>query len=257
MQIKAQESVKIDPRLDLSRLPRHVAIIMDGNGRWAKRLGSQRITGHRTAVKAVREVVESAAELQIPYLTLYAFSAENWARPKAEVNALMHLLVQSIRKETDRLNESGIRLNAIGNLQQLPESCRKELLLAMRATQANSRQTLTLALSYGSRQDIAQAMQAIAYEVLNGQLNPEDITADRVSKHLSTADLPDPELLIRTSGEYRISNFLLWEIAYAEIYVTPKLWPDFRRQDFWDALIDYQARERRFGKTSEQLRGSA
>lgn len=255
--LNTQSGLLVDPRLDLNRLPRHVAIIMDGNGRWAKRLGNARIMGHRSAVEAVRDVVEGCAELAIPYLTLYAFSTENWLRPRAEVNALMQLLVQTIRKEIDRLLESGVRLHAIGSLQNLPETCRRELLQAMQLTRHNTHLNLTLALSYGGRQDLVQAIQHIAYEVLNGTLSPDDITPELVSGQLSTADLPDPELLIRTSGEYRVSNFMLWEIAYAELYVTSKLWPDFRRSDLWEALVDFQKRERRFGKTSEQLQQDA
>jgi undecaprenyl diphosphate synthase len=250
---EAQSGLVVDPRLDLQRLPNHIAIIMDGNGRWAKRQGTPRIMGHRSAVQAVREVVEGCAELSIPYLTLYAFSTENWMRPRAEVNALMQLLVQTIRKEIERLRDNGIRLHAIGSLQSLPDACRKELFQAMHLTRDNSHMNLTLALSYGSRQDLVQAMQNLAYEVLNGSLSPEDINAERISAQLSTSDLPDPELVIRTSGEYRLSNFMLWEIAYSELYVTSKLWPDFRRTDLWDALVDFQGRERRFGKTSEQL----
>jgi len=226
---------------------------MDGNGRWAKRLGVQRIMGHKSAVQAVRESVESTAELGIPFLTLYAFSSENWARPKTEVNALMQLLVQTIRKEVRKLDENGIRLNAIGNINQLPKDCQKELLQAIEITKSNTHLTLTLALSYGSRQDLLQAFQLMAYEIQNGNLSLEDLSIETISSHLSTADLPDPELLIRTSGEYRISNFLLWEIAYSELYITSKMWPDFRRQDLYDAIIDYQSRERRFGKTSEQI----
>lgn len=235
------------------RLPKHVAIIMDGNGRWARSKGTERVFGHRSAVEAVRDTTEAAAEIGINYLTLFAFSTENWERPKFEVDALMTLLVETIRKETSTLMKNNIRLKAIGNLEQLPNKCLRELHEAMEITQDNARMDLILALSYGSRQDMMAAVKKIAEKVASGALSPEGIDEKTVSAHLSTAGFPNPELLIRTSGEKRISNFLLWEIAYAEIYFTQKFWPDFRREDLYTALIDYQHRERRFGKISEQI----
>lgn len=240
--------------LDPNRIPEHVAIIMDGNGRWAKQRGNMRIFGHKAALKSVREVVEGATELGVSYLTLYTFSTENWRRPKTEVNALMQLLVSSLRKEAEALNKNKVRLNVIGNLQSLPTKAQSELKEAMDLTAQNSKLVLTLALSYGSRNDIVSAMQAIAREVKEGKLQPEDIDEQTVAGHLSTAGIPDPELMIRTSGEFRVSNFLLWEIAYSELYVTEKFWPDFRKTDLTEAIRQYQTRERRFGKISEQLK---
>ncbi|WP_276363925.1 isoprenyl transferase [Daejeonella sp. H1SJ63] len=240
-------------QIDKDRLPLHVAVIMDGNGRWAKEKGKLRVFGHQNGVVAVRDTVEGAVELGIKYLTLYAFSTENWNRPKLEVMALMELLVSTISKETKTLMDNGVKLNAIGNLNSLPEKCHKQLKEAMEKTSANTNCTLTLALSYSSRWEITEASRKIAEKVRDGELRSEDITEEVVSAHLSTAGMPDPELMIRTSGEHRISNYLLWQIAYAELYFTPKLWPDFRRQDLFEAVIDYQKRERRFGMTSEQL----
>ncbi|TZF80810.1 isoprenyl transferase [Pedobacter sp. BS3] len=240
-------------QIDIEKLPSHVAVIMDGNGRWAKEKGKLRVFGHHNGVKSVRETVEAAAELGIQYLTLYAFSTENWNRPKLEVMALMELLVHTINNETKTLLENGIRLNAIGNLKALPDKCYKELQQAITQTAGNTRTTLTLALSYSSRWEITEAVKRIAQEVKAGSLQPEDITEQLFSNHLSTAGMPDPELMIRTSGEFRISNYLLWQLAYAELYFTPKLWPDFRKDDFYEAIIDYQKRERRFGLTSEQV----
>jgi undecaprenyl diphosphate synthase len=240
-------------QIDINKLPRHVAIIMDGNGRWAKEKGKLRIFGHKNGVAAVRDTVEGAVELGIPYLTLYAFSTENWNRPKLEVNALMELLVGTINKETKTLMENEVRLNAIGDLKQLPSKCHRELEEAIAKTANNKRCTLTLALSYSSRWEIVEASKKLAQEVQNGSLKVEDITEKTFSSFLSTAEMPDPELMIRTSGEYRISNYLLWQLAYAELYFTQKLWPDFRRGDLFEAIIDFQKRERRFGMTSEQL----
>jgi len=240
---------KIDP----AKIPNHIAIIMDGNGRWAKKLGHIRIFGHRQGVKTVKNVVETAAELGVKYLTLYAFSTENWSRPKAEVNALMELLVDSIRKETPSLMENSIKLEAIGDLENLPGNCNKTLSETIQTTANNSRMTLVLALNYSARWDLTQAMRKLASDAVNGTINPDSITENNIRNNLSTASYPDPDLLIRTSGEYRISNFLLWEIAYSEIHITPVLWPDFATKDFHSAIIDYQKRERRFGKTSEQL----
>ena len=243
----------IDSRINQSKLPKHVAVIMDGNGRWAKQRGKLRTFGHNKGVKAVRETVETAAEIGIEYLTLYAFSTENWNRPKFEINALMTLLVKTISKETKTLTENNIRLNAIGDLESLPASCLKELNEAIEKTKDNTRMTLTLALSYSSKWEITEAIKAIAKNVKSGELDADAIDESTINQHLCTLGIPDPELLIRTSGEHRISNFLLWQIAYAELYFTDKLWPDFERADFETAIIDYQGRERRFGKISEQV----
>lgn len=246
--------MSLKDEIDLYKLPSHLAIIMDGNGRWARQKGNARIFGHRSAIEAVRDTTEAAAELGVSYLTLFAFSTENWRRPKLEVEALMQLLIETIRKETSTLMDNDIRLHAVGHLDQLPSRCRRSLDEAIAMTSDNRRMTLTLALSYGSRADIVQAVQKISLQVLAGTIQPKDIDEASIKEALSTADMPDPELLIRTSGERRISNFLLWEIAYAEVYFTQKLWPDFRREDLYAALLDFQRRERRFGKTSEQIR---
>jgi undecaprenyl diphosphate synthase len=240
-------------KIDQHNLPQHVAVIMDGNGRWAKQRGGLRIFGHQSAITAVRETVEAAAELGIKYLTLYAFSTENWNRPQYEVNALMQLLVSSIRKETATLLKNNIRLQTIGNTTSLPSSCQKELREAMAETAHCTRMTLVLALSYSGRWDIQQAMTAMAKEIQAGALTPEAISESTISNYLATAGMPDPELLIRTSGELRISNFLLWQLAYTELYYTDLLWPDFRKENLYEALLAYQNRERRFGKTSEQI----
>jgi undecaprenyl diphosphate synthase len=245
--------MNLQEKIDLNNLPKHVAVIMDGNGRWAKKKGGLRIFGHQNAIIAVRETVEAAAELGIQYLTLYAFSTENWSRPQFEVNALMQLLVSTIRKETATLTKNNIRLKAIGDLNALPDACRQELLEAIALTETNSRMTLVLALSYSGRWDITQAVKTLAHEVATGKLKVEDIRENTVGNYLSTQDIPDPELLIRTSGEMRISNFLLWQLAYSEFYITDLLWPDFRKQHLYEALLSYQRRERRFGKISEQL----
>lgn len=244
----------IPATIDLNNLPQHVAIIMDGNGRWAKEKGKLRVFGHQNGVLAVRDTVEGAVELGIPYLTLYAFSTENWNRPKHEVNALMELLVSTITKETKTLMENGVRLNTIGDLNSLPKSCDRQLREAMEKTKDNKRCTLTLALSYSSRWEITEAVKSIAASVKAGDLNPEEINESLFADRLNTVGLPDPELMIRTSGELRISNFLLWQLAYTELFFTPKLWPDFRRTDLFDAVLDYQKRERRFGMTSEQVK---
>ena len=226
---------------------------MDGNGRWAKQRGGLRIFGHQSAITAVRETVEGAAELGIGYLTLYAFSTENWNRPQYEVSALMQLLVNTIAKETATLMKNNIRLQAIGNLESLPASCRRELNDAIAVTKDNTRMTLVLALSYSGRWDISQAVSKIGKAIQAGTLQPEDVNESNFGSFLATADMPDPELLIRTSGEMRISNFLLWQLAYTELYITDLLWPDFRKENLYEALLSYQGRERRFGKTSEQL----
>ena len=240
-------------QIDKTRLPKHVAVIMDGNGRWAKEKGKLRVFGHQNGVVAVRDTVEGAVAAGISYITLYAFSTENWNRPKLEVMALMELLVATINKETKTLMNNGVRLNAIGNLSLLPERCYRQLKEAIDKTSANTRCTLTLALSYSSRWEIIEATKKISEQVKQGLIQAEDIDEKLFSESLTTAGMPDPELMIRTSGEYRISNFLLWQLAYAEFYFTKKLWPDFRREDLYEAIIDYQKRERRFGMTSEQV----
>lgn len=240
-------------KIDRHTLPQHVAIIMDGNGRWAKKQGLRRIFGHENGVKAVREACEGCAELGIPYLTLYAFSTENWNRPRMEVNALMSLLVKTIKGETGTLLKNDIRLQTIGNIHELPNDCRHELEEAMESTKHCKRTTLILALSYSGKWDIVQAIQSIAKEVKQGNLLPEQINENTLTQALTTAPFPHPELLIRTSGEYRLSNFLLWELAYSEFHFTNTLWPDFRKEHLHTALLDYQNRERRFGKTSEQI----
>ncbi|MCE2846064.1 MAG: isoprenyl transferase [Sphingobacteriales bacterium] len=247
-------SSPLKEQINPHHLPRHVAIIMDGNGRWAKKQGKIRTFGHQGGVTAVKDTVEAAAELGIEVLTMYAFSTENWSRPKLEIDALMHLLVETISKETPTLMKNQIRLDAIGDIDALPTKVARNLRKTIDATATNTRMTLVLALSYSSRWEITKAVKAIASEVKAGILEPEAITEDVVSKHLATAEWPDPELLIRTSGESRISNYLLWQIAYAELYFTPKLWPDFRKEDLYEALLDFQQRERRFGKTTEQVK---
>lgn len=240
-------------QIDTTRLPKHIAIIMDGNGRWAKRQGYPRVFGHRNAVKAVRETTEAAAELGIDYLTLYAFSTENWNRPAIEVNALMMLLVDTIQAEMDTLNKNNIRLQAIGDVSKLPTESYKALMRGIESTRHNTRTTLILALNYSAKWEIMCAVKNIAERVKNGELSPDDIDEALFSNSLATGGIPDPELLIRTSGESRLSNFLLWQLAYAELYFTPTYWPDFRKQNLYEAILDYQNRERRFGKTSEQL----
>ena len=239
--------------IDTQNIPAHVAVIMDGNGRWAKQRGGLRVFGHQSAITAVRETVEEAAELGVRYLTLYAFSTENWNRPKLEVMALMQLLVHTIRQETPTLLKNSIRLEAIGDISTLPANCRRELAEAMELTQAGTRMTLVLALSYSGRWDLTQAAQRLAADVASGRLQPVEVTEATVAGYLVTAGMPDPALLIRTSGEQRISNFLLWQLAYTELYITDLLWPDFRKEHFREAIQAYQRRERRFGKTSEQI----
>ncbi|TRX72314.1 isoprenyl transferase [Carboxylicivirga sp. M1479] len=236
------------------RLPKHVAIIMDGNGRWAKKRGNARVFGHKHGVTAVRETTETAAELGIEYLTLYAFSTENWNRPKTEVDALMSLLVSTISSETGTLMKNNVRLNTIGCKESLPKGVQKKLNDCIEKTSANSGLTLTLALSYSSRWEIIEAFKKVAQDVKDNQLDVDDIDADMVSNYMTTAGIPDPELMIRTSGEYRISNFLLWQLAYSELYFCDILWPDFRRDDLYRALLDFQGRERRFGKTGDQIK---
>jgi undecaprenyl diphosphate synthase len=245
--------MSLKEKLDSEKLPNHIAIIMDGNGRWAKEKGEERLFGHYSGVESVRNIVEGCAELGIQYLTLYAFSTENWDRPKDEVTGLMELLVQTIKQEVSTLNKNNIRLHVIGNIKLLPIAARNELNEACDATKTNTGLNLIMALSYSSRWEIIEAVKNIAVEVENGKLEPENINHKVFNQHLCTADFPDPELMIRTSGEYRISNFLLYQLAYSELYFTDTLWPDFRKENLYEAIFDFQKRERRFGKTSEQL----
>ena len=231
-------------KINLDMLPNHIAITMDGNGRWAKSLGKMRIFGHQNGVKSVRDTVEGAAEIGIKYLTLYAFSKENWQRPKKEVNALMSLLISTIHKETNTLIKNNIRLQSIGEIKSLPNKCQEELISAMERTKQNNRTTLILALSYSGRWDIINAIKKLNQE----KININTLNEEKFSQYLSTKNVPNPELLIRTSGEKRISNFLLWEIAYSELYFTKKLWPEFRREDLFEAIYEFQKRDRRFGQ---------
>ena len=239
--------------INQSSIPQHVAIIMDGNGRWAKQQGEDRIFGHHEGVNSVREIVEACGEIGVKFLTLYAFSTENWNRPKEEVDGLMELLVGTISMETKNLNDKGVRLEAIGDLKSLPEICQHQLQESINITSKNNKVTLILALSYSSKWEITNSVKEIAKEIATGALLPSEITAELIDSHLNTRLWPNPELMIRTSGERRISNFLLWQLAYAEFYFTDVLWPEFRKNDFFKAIISYQNRERRFGKTSEQL----
>lgn len=240
-------------KIDKTNIPLHVAVVMDGNGRWAKQRGKIRIFGHTNAVTAVRDTIEVAAELGVKYLTLYAFSTENWNRPEDEVNSLMSLLVSTLGKEIERLHKNNIRLNTIGDFNSLPEKVQKDLTKAKKLTENNTHMTVNIALSYSSRWEIVDAAKKIAKDVIDKKITVDEITEQMLGNQLTTAGMPDPELLIRTSGEMRISNFLLWQLSYAELYFTKTLWPDFRKQNFVDAVLDYQKRERRFGKTSEQL----
>tara|TARA_R110002072_G_scaffold1380_9_gene11663 strand:- start:5790 stop:6560 length:771 start_codon:yes stop_codon:yes gene_type:complete len=239
--------------IDLTNVPNHVAVIMDGNGRWAKGKGMNRIFGHKNALTAVRETIESAAEIGTKAITLYAFSTENWKRPQLEVNALMSLLISSLNKELKTFQENEVKVNAIGNIKSLPENAQKTLQEVRDKTQNNKRIVLTLALSYGAREEIVNTIKNISKKVVNKELSIEEIDEKIINNHLYTFNLPDVDLMIRTSGEQRISNFLLWQMAYAELYFTDILWPDFRKEHFYDAIIEYQNRERRFGKTSEQI----
>jgi undecaprenyl diphosphate synthase len=245
--------MSIIEKINRDRLPAHIAIIMDGNGRWAQQRGQMRVFGHEQGVNAVREASEGAAEIGIQYLTLYAFSTENWLRPKEEVNALMQLLVETIDKETHTLMENNIRLHTIGDIASLGKECRTQLDLAIDRTAGNSGMILTLALSYSARWEVSQAAKRIAVDVRDGKVKAEEVNEVLFSQYLQTHQFPDPELLIRTSGEYRLSNFLLWQMAYTELCFIPKLWPDFTRDDLFKAVVDFQCRERRFGKISEQL----
>ncbi|MFO0321717.1 MAG: isoprenyl transferase [Bacteroidota bacterium] len=239
--------------INADKVPKHIAIIMDGNGRWAKQHGENRIYGHYEGVNSVRRVVKAAGEIGIKYITLYAFSTENWNRPIEEVNALMELLVSTISVETSELHKKNVRLQTIGNIDSLPPSCIDELNQSIQITANNTGLTLVLALSYSSKWEIIHAMKQIATEVKNNTLNISEIDEEHIQKYLCTKNIPDPELMIRTSGEHRISNFLLWQLAYAEFYFTETLWPDFTEEDLYHAILNYQHRERRFGKTSEQL----
>jgi undecaprenyl diphosphate synthase len=240
-------------KIDKKNLPVHIAIIMDGNGRWAKEQGQDRLFGHYQGVESVRNIVEGSAELGIKYLTLYAFSTENWERPEDEVVGLMELLVNTIRKETETLNKNNIRLHVIGDVNMLPEYAQKELSEAKQMTAKNTGLNLIMALSYSGRWELLNAVKNIAQEVKKGKLAVEEIDQDIFQRYLCTSNFPDPELMIRTSGEYRISNFLLYQLAYAELYFTEVRWPEFRKENLYEAILDYQARERRFGKTSDQL----
>ncbi len=239
--------------IDKNRLPSHIAVIMDGNGRWAKEQGKDRLYGHFHGVESVRQVVEGCAELGVGYLTLYAFSTENWFRPEDEVSGLMELLVQTIRQETDTLNRNNIRLHVIGDLTMMPENAVRELKESIEITSGNTGLNLIMALSYSSRWEIIQAVKKLAEDARNGVIDPASIDQASFQKYLCTANFPDPELMIRTSGEYRISNFLLYQMAYSELYFTDVRWPDFRKENLYTAILDFQSRERRFGKTSEQV----
>ncbi|GAA4035891.1 isoprenyl transferase [Flavobacterium cheonhonense] len=246
--------MNLTDKINKDNLPKHLAIIMDGNGRWAKQKGLMRAFGHENGTKSVRITVETCAKLGIENLTLYAFSTENWNRPKLEVDTLMRLLISSLKKELDTLQKNNIRLNCIGNITMLPDSAKKELLAVMEKTKNNTRMTLTLALSYGSREELLNAVKTICDKVKNNIISIDALDESIINQHLYTHNLPDVDLVIRTSGEHRISNFLLWQIAYAEFYFTDVLWPDFKEDDLYEAIISYQKRERRFGKTSEQIK---
>lgn len=246
---QSDEDKKIQEDLQKSgSVPDHIAIIMDGNGRWAQKKGNIRLHGHKAGVESVRDVTESCAQLGVKYLTLYAFSTENWNRPSSEINGLMKLLVQALRNEADRLNRNDIKLITIGQIERLPSKCQRQLQEVKDLTKDNSRMQLCLALSYSGRWDITEAVKHIAHDVQNGELNPEKIDDQLISSYLSTAAIPDPDLIIRTSGEYRISNFLLWQLAYSELYITETYWPDFRRDELYDGIRSFQKRDRRYGK---------
>lgn len=241
----------IRDQINPEKLPRHIAVIMDGNGRWARQKGAARIFGHRHAIQAVRDICEGCGEVGVEYLTLYAFSTENWSRPKEEVDGLMELLVDALQKELETLQKNNVRLSVIGDVTSLPASCQVKLKESMQETAANNGLNVILALSYSGRWEITDAVRKIAREVTEGKLRPEEITEKHLTEHLNTSGIPDPELLIRSGGEMRISNFLLWQLAYTELYITDKFWPDFRKNDLFEAIIDFQKRERRFGKVLE------
>lgn len=246
---QSKDDIELQNELKSSgKLPAHIAIIMDGNGRWAQKKGNIRLHGHKAGVKSVRDVTESCAQLGVNYLTLYAFSTENWNRPASEINGLMKLLVQSLRDETETLQKNDIKLITIGQTNRLPAKCRAQLQEVMDLTKNNKRMQLCLALSYSGRWDITEAVRSITHEVQKGNIAPEDVNDDLISSYLSTANIPDPDLIIRTSGEYRISNFLLWQLAYSELYITHTYWPDFRRDELYEAIRSYQSRDRRYGK---------
>lgn len=240
-------------QINLSNTPTHIAIIMDGNGRWAKQQGEMRLFGHSSGVEAVREVLKGCVELGVKHLTLYAFSTENWNRPKEEVDGLMNLMVETISNEVEELHKNGVRLFSIGDEEQLPEACRNALAAGKDATSKNNKVNLILALNYSARWELIQATKSIAENVKSNSLDVDDINEELIHQHLCSKDFPDPELMIRTSGEYRLSNFLLWQLAYTELYFTDVLWPDFTKEDLYKAVLDYQSRERRFGMVSEQL----
>lgn len=252
---QTEEDKRVQEELRQSgKLPKHIAIIMDGNGRWAEERGLPRVAGHQAGIASVRDATRSCRELGVSHLTLYAFSTENWKRPRREVSMLMRLLLKMLREELDEMRENGVRLNTIGQTNALPKEVQRELFAAMEKTSENARLTLTLALSYSGRWDLVRAMQTMALDIRRGKVSPEDINDELVRSYLTTHDMPDPDLLIRSSGELRLSNFLLWELAYSEIYVTKTYWPDFRRADLYEAIRDFQRRERRFGLTGAQLR---
>ena len=246
--------MSLKEKIDLQKLPGHIAIIMDGNGRWATEKGEDRLYGHFHGVESVRNIVEGCAELGIGYLTLYAFSTENWDRPQDEVTGLMELLVDTIKQEVVTLNKNNIKLHVIGNLEMLPDPAKIQLNEAIEETEKNTGLNLVMALSYSSRWELTNAVQLIAYDVQSGKLETKDINQQLLQQYLCTRNFPDPELMVRTGGEYRISNFLLYQLAYTELYFTDALWPDFRKENLYEAIIDYQGRERRFGKTGEQIK---
>ncbi len=253
MTVPTPTAEQLRARIDTQRVPQHVAIIMDGNGRWAQRQGELRVVGHSNGVKSVRETLVAATEIGVKYLTLYAFSTENWSRPQAEVDALMDLLVNTLMSEMESLHENGVRLHTIGDTDSLPPTCRATLLKAIQQTAHNDRVILTLALSYSARWELLRATRSIAQDLKDGRIGMHDVNEALIDQRLSTVGMPDPELMIRTSGEQRISNFLLWQIAYAELWFTPVLWPDFRKEHLFQAVLDFQNRERRFGLTSDQV----
>lgn len=251
------EDKKVQSELKHSgNIPNHIAIIMDGNGRWAKKRGLPRIAGHSEGVESVRDIVEACGQLGVKYLTLYAFSTENWKRPKDEVSMLMRLLMRALRDETDKLYKNNVRVNAIGEIVSLPQEVQDELLEAIEKTKQNTGLNLLLALSYSGRWDLTQAVKKLALDIRDGNINPDQINDQTISNYLSTKNVPDPDLLIRTSGEFRISNFLLWQLAYSEIFISPCFWPEFRRNELYKAIANYQQRERRFGMVSEQVQTS-
>ncbi len=252
--LESEDKLKQEEITLAGNLPRHIAVIMDGNGRWAQQRGLPRTEGHREGIESVRDIVKASSQLGLKYLTLYAFSIENWKRPHTEVNILMKLLEHYLKQEIEELHENNVRLKSIGKLNSLPKSVQSQLHSSIEKTKENEGLTLTLALSYGGRWDIVRAVQMIALDVRRGKVSPEDINEDLFSDYLTTRSIPDPDFLIRSSGELRLSNFLLWEMAYGEMYITEKFWPEFRRESLYEALRNYQHRERRFGKTSSQLR---